>query len=235
MALFEWKKLNFEVTVADTRKQYYNKYYCSIKYFCPGGRVIMSKSDDIAKVVEMRKQLIRAYNYGSSWRSSRERLNLVSVSQLEAIRAVRQTYSSLIKFRVEEPGVIIYSVDESTLVDVATELHEWNHTLQHVTRPRDNTALAVLGNGSIISKENIGYQFKFMCKEGVCYNKNIVASYLTNLGDQVKVSKKVMATLTGPGTYIYGIWFYASDASIATMLNIIEPNFVKNIHEVVQA
>lgn len=234
MALFEWKKLNSEVTVADTRKQYYNKYYCSIKYFCPGGRVIMSKSDDIAKVVEMRKQLIRAYSYGSSWRSSRERLNLASVSQLEAVRSVRQTYSSLIKFRVEEPSVIIYSVDESTLVDVATELHEWDHTLQHVTRPRDNNALVALSNGSIIVKENLGYKFKFMCKDGVYHNKKNLASYLTNLGDQVKVSKTVMQTLTRPGAYMFSVWFYASDASIATMLNIIEPNFVTNIHEVVQ-
>jgi len=235
MASFEWKKLNSKIVVSDTRKQYFNQYYCSIKYFCPGGRVIANTSStDIREVIDFRKRYSRMSNYGGSWRYNREQLDQVDIGQLEAFRSIKNTYPTKIKFRVEEPAVIIYSEEESTIVDIATILKDWSHTIRQVTRPKNDADRVAISTGSIILKKDPGYKFKVMCKEGVCNNKSSIAAYLINLGDQVKISDTVAQSLmVNPYPYIYGIWFYTNDPDIANMLNIIEPNFVTNIHKVV--
>lgn len=237
MALFEWKHLNSKVVVTDTRKKYFSQYYCSIKYFCPGGRVINNPSSDIdiAEIIEARKLYGRRYNYGGSWRASLEQLDSADVSQLLAMREVKKKYANLIKVRIEEPTVIMYARDESTLVDISYDLSNWHDKLRQVTRPSDDAAKLILDNGSIIVKRDPGYLYKVLCKEGICENKSSITAYLINLDDQVKISKTVLKTMSMPGKYIWGIWFYTNDPSIGNMLNIIEPNFVTNIHKVVQA
>ena len=238
MALFEWKNLNSNVLLEDTRKKLYQKYFCSAKYFCPGGRIIQHPTNDtvekIEEAIEFRKQYHKIYNYGGSWRAMREKNELIDVRQLLDFSSVKEQYEETIKFRVEEPHVTIYSESEAELYRiVTTELAPWHQRLVTIYRPRNDKIAQVLNSNAIIVKTDLGYKYKFICKDGSCSNKQAVYSYLDNLGDQVRVSKTVWTTLERPGSYIWGVWFYSNDPAIANMLNIIEPNFVTNIHEVV--
>lgn len=239
MDSFDWKKLNSNVRVDDTKKKYYGQYYCSLKYFCPGGRIILRTDvdkDTIASAVSLRQSYDRQFNHGGSWRAIREKIERVDVDQLTAMCNVKLKYSADVKFRVEEPILKIYSRDESTIISIATELSSWDDKLQHVSRPRDSSARAQLDSGAIITKTDIGYKYKIMCKDGTCNNKESIVGYLTALEDQVKVSKSVWRNLKSyKNNWTWGIWFYANDPQLVNMLHIIEPGFVTNIHEMVLA
>lgn len=239
MDSFDWKKLNSNVQIDDTKKKYYGQYYCSLKYFCPGGRIILRTGADeatISNAVEMRQSYNRQFNHGGSWRAKRELAERVDVDQLNAIHHIKIKYGTTIRFRVEEPHLKIYSRDESTIIDIATELSSWGNKLEYVSRPRDGAAQAHLDSGSIITKTDIGYKYKIVCKDGTCNNKKSIVGYLQALEDQVKVSKSVWRNLTSYKTnWTWGVWFYANDPQLVNMLNIIEPGFVTNIHEMVLA
>ena len=237
MVSFEWKKVNSTVSIIETKKKFFDSYYYNIKYFCPGGRIIHNDENldlfQITKAIEDRLEIRRHYNYGGSWRAAKERINQIDPVQLLDMHTIKKRYGNSVRLRVEEPYVTIYSADEPMLFEISNQLKSWAHHLIRVSRPKDDAHKALLDNGVIIAKKDIGYKYKFVCKDGVCTNKSSLGSYLHQLGDQVKVSKAVNHMLCRDGNFIWGVWFYANDPNIANMLNIIEPNFVSNIHEVV--
>lgn len=228
----DWKKLNSNIQILDTKKKFFNQYYYNIKYFCPGGRIILSHTADIVNAIELRNKLSnRAYNYGGSWRVTRSHNDQIDPGQLQAVRDTTQQYQGTVKVRVEEPNLTFYSVDESVLMDIAVGSMK-NHTdkIVSVHRPVDEAAMSQLATGAILIKAATDYEYKVFCKEGMCANKSSIYSYLCALGDQVGMSPAVKSNLARPGNYIWGIWFYTNDPQIVNMLNIIEPKFVANIH-----
>jgi hypothetical protein len=240
MALFEWKKLNSNVSIIETKKKFFNSYYYNLKYFCPGGRIILNNPDmDMFKItdaIEHRREMNRHYNYGGSWRVTRERLKDIDPLQLADMNTIKKNYASVVKFRVEEPYVTLYAADEAVLFEIAQRhLKLWTHHISSVSKPVNENLKNLLDSGAIIVKTDVGFKYKFVCKDGTYYNKSSINTYLQQLGDQVKVSEAVWRMLGKDTTFAWGVWFYANDPSIANMLNIIEPNFVSNIHEVVVA
>lgn len=236
----EWKRLNSKVSIAETKKKFFNSYYYSLKYFCPGGRIIVNQPDmdlfGINNAIEHRHEMNRHYNYWGSWRVSRERLNDIDPLQLSDMSTIKKHYANVIRFRVEEPYVTLYASDEAVLYEIAQRhLKRWTHHISAVSRPNRDDLKNLLDEGVILVKTDIGYKYKFICKDGSCANKSSIHGYLQQLGDQVKVSKAVWRMLSKDTPFIWGVWFYGDDPNIANMLNIIEPNFVSNIHEVVVA
>lgn len=233
----DWKKLNSNIQILDTKKKFYNQYYYSVKYFCPGGRIILHHTADIAEAVDLRHQLSnRAYNYGGSWRVSRAQNDQIDLRMLQSVRDTIQLYQGQLKVRVEEPNLTFYSSDESALMDVAAQhLKDHADKIVSVHRPASTADLAALGSGAILVKNTGDYEYKVFCKEGMSANKSAIYAYLCAVGDQVHMSPAVRKNLARPGDYIWGIWFYTSDPQIANMLNIIEPKFVANIHKLTVA
>lgn len=240
MVSLEWKKLNSNVSILETKKKFFNNYYYNIKYFCPGGRIISNSIDmdlfDITNAIEQRHEMHRHYNYGGSWRVARERLNDIDPLQLSDMVAIKKQYATAIRFRVEEPYVTLYAADEAVLYGIAEQqLKRWTHNIFSVSKPLSEDIKTLLDSGAVVAKTDVGYKYKFVCKDGSCSNKQSIHSYLQQLGDQVKVSGAVWRMLGKDTGFIWGVWFYANDPNIANILNIIEPNFVSNIHEVVVA
>jgi hypothetical protein len=236
----EWKKLNSNIQLKDARKRLFGQYYCNVKYYCPGGRILSTPTNNtlerIEDAVEVRKQFQRQFNYGGSWRAQRENTEGIVTAQLFDLMTVKNTYNDTIRLRVEEPYVTIYSETEETLNQLAsTELTQWRKHLVSVTRPESDAIKNILDSNAIIIKKDVGYRYKFMCKDGLCPNKQSIHAYLDSISDQVKLSKTVLHNLTRPNKYIWGVWFYGNDPDLAKFLNIIEPNFVTNIHELVKA
>ena len=240
MDLLEWKKLNSKISFVETKKKFFKEYYYNIKYNCPGGRIILSHPDGdefrIADAIDVRHQRHRLYNYGGSWRANKEQINKINVPQLVSFNAVRKQYIDQIKMRVEEPYITFYTATEDLLFKIASQhLKAWDADIVSISRPTNDYVKTLLDAGSIVAKSDNGYRYKFICKDGLCTNKDSICAYLENLEDQVKVSRAVKNMLEKDNKFIWGAWFYANDIQLANMLNIIEPNFITNIHEVVVA
>lgn len=233
MDLLDWKTLNPITEIKDTKKKFFNRYYYNIKYWCPGGRLILSNLNiSIEEAIQWRRYEDRSYNYGGSWRSKGQS-HLMDKDYLSDMRDLKQKFPN-IKFRIEEPHITIYSDNEQTLYDLAERnLSQWNKYLVSVHRPIDDNVKTLLDNNAIIFKTNINYKYKFICRDGHCENKEHIYNYLDELGDQVRVSDTVWMMLEKPSKYIWGVWFYGNEKELSYLLNIIEPNFVSNIHEVV--
>lgn len=238
MALLEWKTINSNIEINDTRKKFFNQYFCSLKYRCPGGRIVLNPNitiQDIDAAVKAKNEFERSYhyNYAGSWRSTETRYVDIDAKKLYVLKQIITDYKGLIKLRVENPYVTLYSLNETTLLEITKKyLGKWHQDLKTLYTPKNLQEKEVLEKGNIIVKNPIDYQYKFFCKSGPCYNKNAVAAYLYNLGDLVKVSGSVWSLLEDTThNHVWNIWFYSNDVDIAEMLNIIEPNFVTNIHE----
>lgn len=237
MDLLDLNKLNSKISFVETRKKFFNAYYYNIKYFCPGGRIILNDLNlDLAVIsdaINFRQELNRSYNYGGSWRVGKERIKDINPEQLLDMSAVKKHYLDNVRMRIEEPYISLYA-DDKILYEIAVDkLKKWTHNIISVSRPKTEEAKHFLDAGSILMKTDIGYRYKFVCKEGACPNKNSIYTYLKQLGNQVQVSPAVWNMLSKQTPFTWGIWFYTNDASLANILNIIEPNFVTNIHQVV--
>lgn len=239
MALSDWTSLNPYIRVRDTKKKLYNRFFYSVRYLCQGGRLILKPTDwdTIHAGIEHRKQLAKTYNYGGSWRyTSRNNSNNIDIPQLLAFQAAHLAHGDDIRMRVEEPHVTFYAESEQLIFNIAkSQLADWSSQLEIVTRPADDLARAVLESGAIIIKKPNSYTHKVVLRDGKFSNKNMLGTYLANLGDYVKVSKTVTKMLQGNGAFIWGVWFYTSDPSLVTALSLIEPGIVLNIHPLVQA
>lgn len=239
MALLDWTSINPYVRIRDTKKKLYNRFFYSVRYHCPGGRLILKPTDSdlIQTGIEHRKMLAKTYNYGGSWRyTTRDQTDNINIPQLLAFQTVQTEHNDSIRMRIEEPHITFYSESEDLIFDIAkAALVDWSSEIEIVTRPADELSRAALDSGSIIIKKPNNYTHKIILRDGKFSNKNLVGTYLDNLGDHVKVSKTVAKMLSGKGAFIWGVWFYTSDPSLVTALSLIEPGIVLNIHPLVQA
>lgn len=243
MELYNWKKLSHKITCINTKKKFFNKYFYSIKYYCPGGRIIMQPGNDnietIIAAVELRKtyELRFQSRLFSPWNldfTSPGKDEKVIPQQLLDIVLLKNNCKD-IKIRVEEPFVTIYGEHEETLFKIANnELCHWDTRLQIISKPENDDIKNILKDNVILVSKDLGFKYKFICKEGLYHNRNTLYTYLDQLGDEIKISKTNWTHLESSyPRYIRGLWIYANDLNIAGMLNIIEVNAVKNIHELV--
>jgi hypothetical protein len=191
----------------------------------------------ILELINFRIATDRHLNYGGSWRavgswrSHKEMLSMYDLEQLEKFRFIRNNYKD-IKFRVEEPNITLYAEDEQELYNIVSkDLSSWVDRIVMVTRPANEQAREFLENDNILIKVDRGYNYKVVLKEGNISNKVALYNYLYSLGDNIKVSKTVWASLASTRPWVWGAWFYVNDPDLVTMLNIIEPGVVANIHK----
>lgn len=232
MDTFDWTKFNHKVTIKSTKKRMFGRFYYTIKYFCPGGRVLHHNSGNIPAAIEERKIWHRHYNYGGSWRAAKERIDEIDVAQLEALKAVKNQYQDQIRLRIEEPYITLYAETEETLIELADTLKDWRKNIDTVTLTTA-TEKEILDRNCIIARTDPGYKYKIVLRDGTFKNKAALCGYLEQVKDQIKVSDGVWRNLEKPYPFIWGAWIYVNDPDIATMLNIIEAGIVSNIHEVV--
>ena len=247
MESYNWKKLNNKVCFVDIKKKFFNKYFYSIKYFCPGGRIILQPYNNnleaILNSVATRRlrELTFQSRLFSPWYTPmddqylRDKQKIIP-QQLYDVLTVKNKYKDTIKIRIEEPFVTLYAEDEKSLLNIAKhELTYWNDRLENVSRPESDDIKNLLENNCILIKKDIGFKYKFICKEGPYKNKSALYSYLTQLEDNVKISKTNWTQLESTHSYIRNLCIYANELDLAAMLNIIEVTAVRNIHELIVA
>ena len=231
-----WTQCNPKIAIDHTTKKYFGKYLYKIVVYAPGGRLIDDKGG-IAESLLHRRDVIKNISHGSWWghRFNKD-LENADIEFLEILRDIRRNPIG-VKLRVEEPRVQIYAETENELINLLkNQLHNFQHYVEIVSGPENSAAEAVLNAGAIIRKTNIGYTHKVIIRDGR-YTTDIkcgLLSYLKNLSsDTVHVSDALTSILTGRSGYIWNAYFYTNDPSVTIFLNLIHPNLVLNIHELV--
>jgi len=235
MLKFNWRSLNNKIIVKETRKRFYNRFCFSLKYFCPGGRClsVANLKSDIESILDYRKSL-SVYNYAGSWRAKKSQIESVNVDHLAEMLTIKLENQKDIKFRVEEPYISIYAESEDILYGIANNLIDQKNNLLELTAPKDRECFDLLKSGTVLLTKSNGYEYKIILKDGRYANDSKIGirNYLINLGDLVKLSPSVLRNLSTPYDSAWNLWFYSNDKNIVTMLELIEPGCVTNIHSV---
>lgn len=234
MDLLFWKHQNPNIKDDPTRKQYYGKFCYRLVLKAFGGRVI---NDDatVTESINYRIATARNRNYGGSWRYNPVNdLLKANIPLLEELKSIKNGYGKRIKIRIEEPWVQIYAKDEDTLKDIAKRFDDnCKSALEIISTPESPEHQAYLESDCILVKKSNGYQYKVFLRDGdysVETKKNLF-SYLTSLGDEVKVPASTATQLITDFSWIWGCYYYVNDLSINTALALICPGLIGKIHE----
>ena len=207
--------------------------------YIPGGNLVYSKDPDLHQALEYRRATAISYNWAGSWYARRSnQLNNVDVKLLYVAKNIRDQYGKKIRVRVEEPMLQFYAEDEQTIKDIAREFAypiDYKCHVEEVNGPVDESEAAILLSGAIIKRNPSEYQYKVVLRDGRyrTETKQQVLTYLKNLGDQIKITPKCQEMLSMPYPSCWGVFFYTNDPGVVTMLRLIDPDIVGNIHEII--
>jgi hypothetical protein len=232
MDLSYWNNLAMGVKIHPTKKQYFNRFLWRLVIHAEAGRLLESKEQDLELALDHRKTIVG--QRGFYWRQNNSNLDKVDLSLLQSIRDIKTTYGNDIRVRVEEPSVQFYAYNEHTLMDIANKLSS-PLCIEEINGPANSNEEQLLQSGAIIRKNDIGYRYKIILKDGryPTATKQQLLAYLNNVGDVVKLSKGSRKMLDSKYTHVWGVWFYSNSDDIITFLNLIAPTAISNIHELV--
>jgi hypothetical protein len=233
-----WIQCNPNITVEHTTKKYFGKFLYKLVVYCPAGRLIDSKGN-MPDALAHRRMISKNVNHGGWWgyRFNKD-LDNANVEFLNQLREIRLDRGLGIKLRVEEPMVQIYAKSAGDLQNLVTT-HFSNDQRQYVKAvagPKDAAAEAVLNSGAIIRRENNGYRYKIILKDGryTPAIKQSLLQYLENQGpEQVQLSRTAREMLNKTTSFVWNLYFYSNDVNVITFLNLISPGIVSNYHELV--
>jgi hypothetical protein len=189
--------------------------------------------------LEHRRTVAKNINHGGWWgRRTNPDLENADVEFLTMLKEVRHDRGMGIKLRVEEPMIQIYADSDSALQTFVNTHFSANQKqyVRSISGPIDSAAEAVLNSGAIIRKENNGYQYKIILKDGRYTSeiKQNLLVYLENQGpEQVQISSSARLMLSKSTGYVWNLYFYSNDVNTITFLNLISPGIVSNYHELV--
>lgn len=230
-----WSDLYINVKYVDTKKKFFNRYLYKTIVYAPATNIISSKSKSPAIVLLKERQDQHAYfkNMNRHWANHKQDRNLndASWAQLDYFKDAAQKHKGQIKYRSEEPYLSIYADDPQLLFDIVSQSPMPNR-LTEVHRPANADAEAALNRGEVIVKKFTEYNYKVMFRDGYSFaDDNQVCDYLYNLGDDVKMTKSCLKTLSGKRYWYSGIYFYCKDPDITTFLNLIAPGSISGIYK----
>jgi hypothetical protein len=112
---------------------------------------------------------------------------------------------------------------------------DYKSNVEEINGPVNEAEAGILLSGAIIKRNPSEYQYKVVLRDGRyrVEAKQQVLTYLENLGDQIKITPKCQEMLSRPYPSCWGVFFYTNDLGVATMLRLIDPDIVGNIHEIV--
>jgi hypothetical protein len=233
-----WIQCNPKTTVEHTTKKYFGQYLYKLVVYCPAGRLIDSKGTMTA-ALEHRCMISKNINHGGWWgRGLNKDLANADVEFLTMLREIRLDQGMGLKLRVEEPMIQIYAKSDADLQNLVNThfLTNQRQYVRAVAGPKDAEAETVLNSGAIIRRENNGYRYKIILKDGR-YSpaiKHSLLQYLENQGsDQVQLSKTAREMLSKSTSFVWNLYFYSNDINVTTFLNLISPGIVSNYHELV--
>jgi len=237
-----WTNLNPKIEVVPTTAVKYKTYTAIAKYYLPGGTYLRPYSSRWTSAVEYVDWRVRtARNYRSamgSWRVPYSSYGAMDATALEHFKSVLTNPAFNIKFRIEEPHVSVYGTNEQNVKDIVTLLGNYN-SLRRVEVPTSEDDIELLKSGVVFRKTDTGYKYKITLRDSWGQSDQVTASIvqvLINQGNNVLISRNINNKLSATNKqryYYYGVWFYANDLAFLTFLQLIKPNCILKVEEVV--
>jgi hypothetical protein len=203
-----------------------------------GARSILS-DENISYAIMMRisnSNLYRVQNFWLQQRYRYQNLENADVFLLENLRRIKTKYANIVKVRVEEPNVQIYSENEEMLKEIVKEFNTVDlDFISKITGPESGTENILLNN-SIIVKTDPGFKYKLTLRTGQfdINTKHQLLNYIDNLDNQVYCNAAGRNALASNHKSVYTAPFLlVNDLSLAVFINLISPGVVTNIHELV--
>lgn len=237
-----WTNLNPEVKIHKTCKRFFNQYLYKAVVNLPAARLIQDQSTtDVDQLLAVRKNVVgyesKIYgNIKGGWARLRmlakiQELEKADCNNLQYYRSCLQNNSTN-RYRIEEPLLTIYSIDEPTLMNLIANSPN-PATLISVYRPENQASITALNQGSVIVKKLNGYKYKIYLREGRFseINYRSILSVLDAANDDVKLTKGLKINLTHKQLWFPGGYFYAKDLKILTLINLIDARAVSSFFE----
>lgn len=228
MALLDWNKINKNIITTYTKKKFYNKYLYRLSYNVPGIRIIHWTKNEL-------DLKIRVLNWNDQAQMQLNRVQANHAQLLDFYRLYQQKNENL-KFRIEHNTFNIYSDSEEFLYDLAcTELKPWYRHLMSVSLVESADDLKLLEQGFTIVKKEPSYAFRVKIREGFFKDaeRQGLALYLKNLGEEIRITKLMLSRLTGNTKYFGGGYVYVSDPRLIDMLKLVAPSLIGPVNQMV--
>lgn len=229
--MLSWTKLNPTVKQIAVKKLFFNSYLFKAKIYCPGSRLIFSKTaESLLDRLEFRLGNEKIYNYGGSWyrQWDAELRKNFDTDQLTYFFSVKK--NNQIKIRVEEPYVNLYSNTEQQLYNIIEKSNV--SRLKEIYLPVNENAKEILQKGEIIVNSDEEYSYKIILRSISFENikvKHSLLDYLYNLEDQIKIPNHIKKHLSNSYLYFPGGYFYSKDDSINTLIRLFCPDLISSI------
>ena len=235
MDLLYWKRRFSQTEVLPVTKKFYRSFLYKMTVYAPGCRSIHHK--DIKEHLDFRRHgSLVSYNYAGSWYNDKMRLMLeqADVDHLKTLQQILYQHND-VKLRVEEPYVDIYTHSEQKLREVSDMLSNpgW---VKSVSGPINKQAETLLVDNKILRKRKPKWRYKINLKDKKFSSstRTSIRQYLIGLGDEIKIPGSTLHQLTKPHEWIWGCYFYTNDPGIVTMVQLIDPDIVREVCEMVQ-
>lgn len=203
------------------------------------GCSILRNNQDIEDAIHWRNNKHRDYNWGGSWRKKpigNDDSNLLKIIKDQLVyneTSPRVNGHDLLKVRIEEPYIQFYSAQEQVLKDLASRLLYNNNLHFHsIMSPESVEKEKLILEGFTLRKNKVKWPYRILMRDGKysLESKNQIASYLKNLGSDIKVPQGLWEQLE-KGNWIWGGYIYVHDKNIATVLGMMDPRLIAKIEE----
>lgn len=230
-----WKNLSNSVEISYTSKLFYRQYFYKLTIHAPGCKSI--HEEDISKSLAFRLNMARGYNYGGSWwdRRMKEWVDAADIKFLKILQDIKEKTTN-VKIRTEEPKFQIYAKTEQELKTIIDSIpKEYFSNILSFVGPKNDQARELLNSNKVLVHKEPKFQFKvtFREKRYSLESRKAVYDYLTQLDTLVHIPKTCQEQLTRKGDSMWGAYFYTNDSGVATMLQLIHPDFIREVSELV--
>jgi hypothetical protein len=241
MDILFWTALNPDIKQLETTKVMHRYYLHRLAIRAPGASMLRHDGD-LDRQIEKRNNAA-SYNYGGSWRR-----NKLSDHDIELLKFVKERIQEInnpevparppllgdpIRVRIEDPNIQFYARSELVLKNLANTLR-WKDDQHFVSimSPTNAANEKFLLDGFVLRKREIQWPFRIVFRDGrySAETKQQLLSYLTALGDQVRVPKGLSEQLT-KGGWIWGGYIYVHDPHLQSMLALIDTRLVSKVEE----
>ena len=240
MDTLSWTQLNPTVKQVSTKKKFFNQYLYKAVVDAPGCRLINDKKVLYCGMTDLLQQRIEFLNlkktnsYARYFVSKAENLtNNARVDQLEYWFDVKNSLKDSVKIRLEEPNLTVYCNDANQLHSLLKD--NYPERVKEIHTPKNESSIAALNRGEIITKGKPEFQYKIILKENKLRDaetKRNLLDYLYNLGDdEICLTKSLVKHLGSNTMWFPGGYFYAKDEKIITFINLIAPDCIAGFYK----
>lgn len=207
MQIKSWlKSINSGVRIQPTKKMFYKKYAYKAQY--------------------------TKYVPHTFFFSKHNRIDYI-IKQFEKI------HNTKVMFTISGYSLLVYVPDENSLKElIGNTLVEFINELKIVTLVESAENLELLKSGHILFESQPEYNFQLTLRSGFyeLFEKQALASYLKELGEDVHVSKGVLNKLeNGRFRYFSGAHIRLKDQRVGELIRLISPKIVGTVNILTQA